>query len=94
MCCFIRTNWWRCPLNKILLNFVTVTTSSLIHFRILQHYKWNYKTKGHKSNFIIFKIILFLLYFISFKEFQALSDAKGCKSKYCPSVAEPRIKQH
>ena len=27
-------------------------------------------------------------------KFRALSDADGCKSKYYPSVAEPRIKQH
>ena len=26
-------------------------------------------------------------------EFQVLSDAGGCKSKYCPSAAGPRSKQ-
>jgi hypothetical protein len=41
-----------------------------------------------KSSFISLEVTHnFLL------EFQALSDADNCKSKYCPSVAGPRVKQ-
>jgi hypothetical protein len=32
--------------------------------------------------------------YILFLELQAVSDADGCNSKYCPSVAGPRITQH
>jgi hypothetical protein len=40
------------------------------------------------SSFISLEVInSFLL------EFQAVSDAYNCKSKYCPSIAGPRAKQ-
>jgi hypothetical protein len=46
------------------------------------------KEKDVTSSFVISEIkkIIFL-------EFEAVSDADICKSKYCSSVAGPRIKQ-
>jgi len=57
-------------------------------FHVFQLQIWTWEAEGCGSSLIFWYNASFFL------DFQALSDAVVFKSKYCPSVAGPRIKHH